>query len=716
MSKSKVVRIHEDAPGQSSGASQEQQTPVATLEKKSKKRKHSDGEASSEIGIPGSKHNKDDSSTAPLNGIALPHEEAKPRKKAKSGKDRRDKAVILDEDHEALTNGSRLDPEESERKRKKQKKNEVSEGAEAIEAPSVDEQPDDSMTVKKVKKHKKTKEGGLKGEDASNTVAEVKLAPTGGSSAEDEVMHKKRRRSSYAENEQAAGLPGTSISVGDGNISLHIGHERPEMDEDLERQWKRDPDAAVLDTSAPADGERRPRLSKKEKKALKKKDPKYKNDTIPSAEVIAARIAAVTGQPPPYAGSSMNPEHAAMIKAEVPEKPIPSGPIDEAKGRRTFVIKDFLPFVVGSEWSRRRAIRRGKAIRRSPRSIRQEARELMQQYVIRDAIERGEVPPKFEKPPTRRQLREEKKARKRTPEARALKFQRRRLQRDAQLKRNQAVKELLAEGKYDDARELERSPLFPPEERKKHKILTEDDEEGFTDTDDDSSTDPGSVTDSGSSTDDIDEYTDSENELTEEQKAEAEEARRKRRAERREKRKVEKEARKETKKTKRERREERYASMPEIPPPVLPVPKFKTITKGIPLPFTKRRGSLKELKMILDKNGLSEQEQQAYIHKAMVDKQEAINIKQSRRAAMRRDRKRKRGIKKHDKHIRIQKEMAVNRREKMKRRAAGEFVETSSEKKARHRRERAERDARKEAERDARKMKVGREGSEFIPI
>lgn len=432
----------------------------------------------------------------------------------------------------------------------------------------------------------------------------------------------------------------------------------------------------------------------------------------------------------------MNPDRLAMINAapslpseQTPSEPVPSGPIVEGTDRRQWVIKDFLPFVKGSEWSRRRAERRGRPIRRSPRSIRKEARELMQERMIRDAIERGEEPPKFEKPLTRRQLRQQKKAVKKDPAVRALKFQHRKLQRNTQRKRNEEVKALRNEGKHDEADELSRKPLFQNfevgETRKKRKRTGEDDSnDDDTDIDDDDEDDDEGMDDSlsdtdetasssGSNIDDLasEEDEEEEEQLTPEQRAERAEKRRQRREEG----KVAKEERRNDPKTKRKKREERYKKVPDVPPPVLPVPTFKTVTKGIPLPFTKRRGSLKELKMILRDSGLSQEEQYAYIHKALVDRNEAINIKQSRRAVMRRERKKKRGIKKHAKHVKCQQEMAANRREKMKRRAAGEFVETSSEKKKRKRAEKAAKEEEQRKKRVDRARDV-KEGSDFIPV
>ena len=400
---------------------------------------------------------------------------------------------------------------------------------------------------------------------------------------------------------------------------------------------------------------------------------------------------------------NIDPERLAMLTAAppIPSEPVPSGPLIEGTDRRQWVIKDFLPFVTGSEWSRRRAERKGKPIRRSPRSIRKEARDLMQQRMIRDAVERGEEPPKFEKPLTRRQMREEKKAVKRDPAVRALKFQRRRLQREAQRIRNIEVKALREEGKQDEADTLSRQPLFRKFEvgdtesehkGKKRKRSDEDEDEDGDDMDvsGTSDSDSSASSDSGSLTSDLSEYSsgegEGEEELTEEQKA----ALKSKRRANREKRGAEKERKAANPKTKRQKTEARYAAMPTVPPPVLPVPTFQSVTKGIPLPFTKRRGSLKELKQILKDAGLSREEEQAYIHKALVDQQEAINIKQSRRAAMRRERKVKRKAKKHKKHIAVQQEMARNRREKLKRRAAGEEVELSSEKKKRKKAEREE--------------------------
>ena len=447
--------------------------------------------------------------------------------------------------------------------------------------------------------------------------------------------------------------------------------------------------------------------------------------------------------------SNMNPERLAMInntqqQQERPSHPVPSGPLILGTYRREYVIKDFYPFCVGSEWSRRRAIRKGRPIRRSPRSIRKEARDLMQQQMIREAKQRGEPIPVFEKPKTKREMREEKKARKKDPKVRVLKFERRRLQRSAQRERNAEVKALREEGKHDEADVLERKPLFEQvtvgeTKKRKHSEEEDDSEEDesgnssggvpIDDEDDDDS--PSSVSSSsGSSTDDLEDFedlpSDEEAKLTPEERDE-------RKARQRKKRK-EKEAKASKKpKTKREKREERFRKMPEVAPPILPVPKFDTVMKGIPLPYTKRRGSLKELKTILAECGLTQEEQTAYIHKALVDRQEAINIKQSRRAAMRRERAKKRGAKKHAKHIRCQQEMAVNRRKKEERRGNGEFVETSSEKKARKRRDKEEKERAKEQQRFERmqkrhereaaeaaergeKYKNAGEGDDFIPI
>ncbi|KAL9053825.1 MAG: hypothetical protein Q9162_004544 [Coniocarpon cinnabarinum] len=553
----------------------------------------------------------------------------------------------------------------------------------------------------------------------TNGIHFVEPPTNGDSSHSHDKKGKKRKKRSVEEDKAAPGFgaePVDSKKSADKVEDVSGAHSVTEMDaSDRPKRKRAEPITATLDGAT----DKNRKFSKKDKKARF-------NYVFPSQD------RADTSKGTADSNSTMNPARAAMIATDQKlGKPTPTGGLDD-KGRRTFVINDFLPFCVGSEHSQRKALKRGKPIKRSPRSIRHEARALMQKFVIQLAVERGEEPPKFEKPKTRRELREENKAKKRTPEARALKLRRKILMRQAGKERKRAVKALEEQGKYEEARELKRTPLFPPEEKpekdtkeleKQVKDLEEENEEGDnvkrsdgSDDDGDSSTDPGSVTDSGSSTDEISSYSGSEDEeLDPEQRGLIEEARRQRKAERRAKNEAKKAALQENPKTKRQKREERFAAMPEAPPPLLAVPKIETITDGIRLPHTNRTGTLKELRIILADTGLTEEEQQAYIHKALVDRQEESNIKQSRRAALRRDRgkKKKSSEMKHRKHVALLREMTENRRAKQRRRDAGEFVETSSEKKQRHRQERDERDKKKAAS----KLPIGEErGVNFIPI
>ena len=268
----------------------------------------------------------------------------------------------------------------------------------------------------------------------------------------------------------------------------------------------------------------------------------------------------------------------------------------------------------------------------------------MQQQLTKEALDRGEPAPNFHIL-TRRELREEKKAKKKDPAYRALKLERKKIQQREQRKRNHAVKALEEGGKWREAEELKRAPLFIPkpeqmlvaangdgggEERYRNgnaEMHHEDIEDGSSDEDDE-----------GDLTDDLPEY----DKLAQEQARKAEEAKkdeekRARRLEEKERKAEEKRAKRAL--TKRQKTEARYNSMPTAPPPVADVPDVHAPPREVYDPVSKKRMTIQQLTDRMRDAGLSPEEQQAYFHRISVNQKEETNIKQSRRAAIRRDRK-----------------------------------------------------------------------------
>lgn len=112
--------------------------------------------------------------------------------------------------------------------------------------------------------------------------------------------------------------------------------------------------------------------------------------------------------------------------------------------------------------------------------------------------------------------------------------------------------------------------------------------------------------------------------------------------------------------------------------PELEVPKFRTVTMGIPIPNSKKRGSLKQLRAALVSAGLTEEQQAAYIAKALEDKKEQRRVKDEIRTQKRIARKAARARKK----LKIQQGLAE--RKKTKEEKAKEKAKTDPKLAAKH--------------------------------
>lgn len=254
-----------------------------------------------------------------------------------------------------------------------------------------------------------------------------------------------------------------------------------------------------------------------------------------------------------------------------------------------------------------------KEKRRAPRNIRKEARAAKQAALTAEARARGEPDPVFPKPLSKQEKRYKKKVR--DPTERQKKKRERKLKKQEKNRAGNEERSRIEKEALDAVEAMRRDGTLPDTTKPYEEIIAERRAELIAQAVAEGKHVKGAPTPAKPKRERKEGEEGAEGEADEEEVVE-------------------------TKKQKRLR------ELGQIELPPLSVPKFKTVTLGIPIPNTKCRGSLKELRRALLNAGLTQMQMHAYVAKALEDKKESRRLKDIKKTERREGRKRARAAKK----------------------------------------------------------------------